>query len=105
MKKIAAFATTTVLLVAAGTGAASAREPRPGDHRGHDDSTVQVVETPATDAADVEAPETEAAEVEAPETDAADVEAAEVEETEAAEVEAPETDAADVEAPEAPEAP
>jgi hypothetical protein len=33
MKKIAAFATTTVLLVTAGNAAASAREARPGDHR------------------------------------------------------------------------
>jgi hypothetical protein len=67
IKKIAAFATTSVLLVAVGTGAASAREPRPGDHRGGDDATVQVVEAPETEAAEVEAPETDAADVEAPE--------------------------------------
>jgi hypothetical protein len=64
MKKVAAFATTTVLLISVGNAAASAREARPGDHRGTDDDTVQVVEAPEVDTAAEEAAEVE--EVEAP---------------------------------------
>jgi len=77
MKKIAALAATTALLVTAGTSAASAREPRPGDHRGRDHGAVKVVEAPETDPADVEAPEVEAPEVEAPEVEAPEVAAPE----------------------------
>src|SRR3954449_2843786 len=102
MKKIAAFATMTVLLVGVGNAAASAREARPGDHRGTDVGTVQVVEAPAVEAAEVDAAAVEAPEVEAAEVDAAAVEAPEVEaaEVDAAAVEAPEVEAAEVEAAE-----
>jgi hypothetical protein len=98
MKKIASVATVTVLLVMAGTGAASAREGESGRHHGTVTSTTQ---TPATT---TEATETEATETEAPESteteapEATETEAPEATETEATETEAPE--ATETEAPE-----